>query len=266
MRKSRIGLAILSLIMVFALAFMQVSAAAPAPKVETITVSAAASLKDSLTEIQKQFEADNKNIQLQFNFGASGTLSKQIQEGAPVDLFMAADTKSVADLDAKNLVVKKSIKNLLANEIVLLVHKDYKDRIKSLNDLSKEGARNIALGTPESVPAGAYAKESLTYYNLWPTVSGKVVYGKDVKQVMTYVESGNAMAGIVYSTDAKLAKNSVVAQVIPAASHKPILYASAVISNSKHQVAAQKALDYMSQSKAQEIFKKYGFTIVTAEK
>lgn len=229
---------------------------------ETITVSAAASLTTGLTEIQKQFEASNQNIKVQFNFGGSGALKKQIIEGAPVDLFIAADTKSIDDLNAKSLIVQKSKINILGNDLVLLVRNSSKDSVKTIKDLVKSSVDYISLGTPESVPAGAYGKESLTFYKLFEPLSPKLVYGKDVKQVMTYVETGDAAAGFVYATDAKLAKDSFVAQILPAESHSPILYSAAIIANSTHEKSAQQFLDYLTEEDAQAIFEKYGFTLL----
>ena len=259
---------ILSFSLLCAMAFFLLTLQTPALAVtkaaepETITISAAASLKDSLTEVQKQFEASNKNIKLQFNFGGSGALKKQIEEGAPADLFIAADVKSLNDLDSAGLILPKSKCNLLGNDLVLIVNNDYKKKIKSIKDLSNEDFKFISVGTPESVPAGAYAKESLSYYKLWEPLTPKFVFGKDVKQVLTYVESGDAQAGFVYATDAKLAKNSTVCLTLTNKSHSPILYSTGIIKATKYQGSSEKFLTYLKQKKAQDIFKKYGFTVL----
>lgn len=238
---------------------VQLAFAAPT---QTVTISAAASLKESLTEIQKKFQAQNKNIKLQINYGASGTLQKQIENGAPVDLFLSADKKNVDELSAKSQVEKKSIKNILSNTVVLLVNKSHSNTIKSVNDLTKSSVKRISVGSPEFVPVGIYTKQSLQYLKVWDKVKGKIVYGKDVKQVLTYIESGNVAAGFVYGSDAKTAKKSVVKQVLSSKSHKPIIYTGAVISSSKQKAAAQKFLTYLSTKENQSIFKKYGFASV----
>lgn len=226
---------------------------------KSITISAAASLKESLTEIQPKFEKD-KNVKLTFNFGASGTLQKQIEQGAPADVFISAGQQQMDNLEKKNLIDKSSRKNLLNNTLVLLVSKDYKDKVKSISDLANIDAK-IAMGETTSVPAGQYGKESLEKLQLMDKVKDKVVYAKDVKQVVKYVESGEVAAGIVYKSDATGLKNSSIAQVIDESTHKPIVYPEAIVTATKEKEAAKEFLDYLNNSSSKETFKKYGFVV-----
>ncbi|WZL73841.1 molybdate ABC transporter substrate-binding protein [Clostridiaceae bacterium 35-E11] len=226
---------------------------------QEITVSAAASLMEALTEIQPQFEKES-GVKLTLNFAASGTLRKQIEEGAPVDLFISASQKHMDGLENKNLLDQNSRKNILKNQLVFIVAKDSLDKIKNISDTTRENIK-ISIGEPESVPAGQYAKESLAYLNLWDQVKAQCVYAKNVKQVVNYVESQEIDAGIVYRSDATVLKNSEVIQVLEEASHKPIVYPAAIIASSKNKDAANKFSAYLSTKEAQKSFEKYGFDI-----
>lgn len=231
-------------------------------KVEkNITISAAASLKDALNEIKPKYEEKN-GTKLTYNFGASGTLQKQIEEGAGVDIFISAGAKQMDDLVSKNLMDKDTKNNLLKNQLVLIVSSDYKDKIKTVNDILNNDVK-ISVGEPASVPAGQYAKDSLTKLNIWDKVSPKIVYGKDVTQVATYVEKGEAAAGIVYKSDTVGLKNCSITQTFDETLHKPILYPEAIVSSSKNKEEAKKFLEYLNSEEAKSIFKKYGFETVS---
>lgn len=228
---------------------------------KNITICAAASLKEAFDEIKPKFEQE-KGIKLTYNFGASGTLQKQIEEGAPADVFVSAGKKQMDALEGKKLIDKDSKKDLLANKLVLIVPNEYKDKIKTVSDLEGKDVK-ISIGEPESVPAGQYAKESLTYLKLWDKLSNKVVYAKDVKQVVAYVEKGEVAAGLVYNSDATVLKSSSIAQVIDEKSHKPIVYPEAVVTASKDKESAKAFLDYLNTDSSKQIFKKYGFDVNT---
>lgn len=228
---------------------------------KNITISAAASLKDALNELKPKYEQKN-NVKLTLNFGSSGTLQKQIEQGASVDIFISAGMKQMDDLNAKNLIDKDTKKNLLKNKLVLIVSNDYKDKIKSINDVINNDVK-ISVGEPASVPAGQYAKETLTNLNQWDKISSKIVYGKDVTQVATYVEKGEAAAGIVYNSDTISLKNCSIVQIFDEKLHKPILYPEAVISSSKNKDEAKKFLEYLNSEDAKATFKKYGFETVS---
>lgn len=260
MKKSVLVLTILSAVLVFAGCSQKPVATAPQ---KTITVSAAASLQKAMTEIEPAFEKE-KGIKITFNFGSSGTLQKQIEQGAPTDVFISAGKSQMDALQTGNLIDKESRKNLLTNKLVLIVPNDKKDKIKTAEDLVNN-AEKISIGEPKSVPAGQYALDSLTYLKLWDKLSSKVVYAKDVEQVVTYVEKGEVTGGFVYNSDAAAAglKNSSVVQVMDEKSHKPIVYPEAIITSSKDKVSAKAFIDYLSTDTVKKIFEKYGFGVST---
>ncbi len=226
-------------------------------KEEIIIVSAAASLKKSLDEIAENYKKENPDVVLNINYGGSGTLEKQIAEGAPVDLFISAAKKNMDNLDGKNLIVKESRKDLLKNTLVLIVPNTHKEKIEKLDDVKK--AEKIALGELATVPAGKYGKQALEKLNFWKEVEKKAVFQKDVTAVLNIVELGEVDAGIVYATDAKKAKNSFVAGEFPSDSHDPIVYPAAVVTAAKNKEGAEKFLKYLESEKAKEIFTKNGF-------
>jgi molybdate transport system substrate-binding protein len=176
-----------------------------------------------------------------------------------VDIFISADTKNVKKLNDKNLIDKNSIQDIATNQLVLVEYTGNSYKVKNLNDLPKDAVARVCLGTLGSVPAGDYAKETLTYYNLWDKVSKKIVYAKDVTTVLNYVKLGNADVGFVYLTDAKKKSDAIVKQVISNESHSPIVYEGAIISSTKSADADKKFMDYLKGTRAQIMFGKYGF-------
>lgn len=225
-------------------------------KVE-LTVSAAVSLQDALNDIKKSFEKENANVEVHYNFGASGALQQQISQGAPVDLFFSAAGDKFDKLIEDDLIEEKNGIDLVGNDLVLVVPKDSKKEIGSLEDLTK--ADKISIGTPESVPAGQYAKQTLENMNLFKEMEDRLVYAKDVRQVLTYVETGNVDAGLVYKTDAL---NSSKVEVIAAAQgdlHDPIIYPVGMINNLDHAKEAKLFYDYLQTEASMKTFEKYGF-------
>ncbi|WP_333871585.1 molybdate ABC transporter substrate-binding protein [Desulforamulus putei] len=222
-----------------------------------LTISAAASLKDAALELKELYGKQHANVTIAYNFGASGTLQKQIEEGAPVDMFISAGQKQMDELAVKGLIVDGSRKDLLGNELVLVARKDSK--IAGFEDLAKPEVGKVSIGTPESVPAGKYAQEALTTMKLWDALQPKLVLAKDVWQVLTYVETGNADAGLVYRSDAITAKESKIVTPAPASSHKPIVYPMAILRNTKQQKAAEEFASFLASEEAAKVFEKYGF-------
>lgn len=226
----------------------------------TITVSAAASLKDVMTEIKKSYEMENKADNLVFNFGGSGSLQQQIENGAPVDIFISAAQKQIDELDKKNLLVKISKVNLLKNEVVLIAPINSKILIKNYKDLINSNVVSIGIGEPKSVPAGQYSMEIFSKLGISEKVSSKLVYGKDVRTILSWVETGNVDAGIVYKTDAISSNKVKVVSTAPKDSHTPVIYPAAIVSDSKFQNESKKFLKFLKSKKAVDIFVKFGFT------
>ncbi len=226
-----------------------------------LIISAAASLKDSMSDIEAKYAEVNPDAKLTFNFGGSGTLQQQIEQGAPADLFISAGKSQMDALVEKDLMVKESVSFLLANDLVLAVGTENSE-IQNIEDLTKETVLQIGIGTPESVPAGKYAKEALNSLGFWDTLQPKFVMAKDVSQVLNYVETGNTEAGIVYKSDALRSEKAKIVATFPADSHAPIIYPAGIVSATKNQEATEEFLEFLHGPEAQEIFAQYGFNKV----
>lgn len=237
----------------------EVEKATPAEKVETVelTVSAAASLQNALEDLQKTYEADNENIKIVYNFGGSGALKQQIEQGAPVDIFFSAAEDKFDELVDAGSIDEAQGMDLLANELVVVVPKNNEKDIQSFEDLTK--ADKIALGTPESVPAGKYGVETLENMDLWTEVEPKVVYAKDVRQVLTYTETENVDAGLVYNTDALISDKVATIATAAADTHTPIIYPVGVIKDTKHTAEAADFYKFLQSEEAMKVFEQYGF-------
>lgn len=226
-----------------------------------LTVSAAASLKDAMEAIKPMYVQEKPDVAITYNFGSSGSLQQQIEQGAPVDVFISAAAKQMDSLQEKGLIINETRQDLLTNRMVLIVPKD-NSNIKSFGDLTTNTVQKVALGEPESVPAGKYAKEALISLNLFEKVDAKAVYGKDVRQVLNYVETGNVEAGVVYETDAKTSDRVQIVEVAPPSSHAAIVYPIAVVKESPRQNEAKEFVQFMFTPQAKTVFKEYGFTTV----
>ncbi len=231
-----------------------------AKKTELI-IAAAASLKDVTADIENVYEEKNKNIDLVFTYGGSGSLQQQIEQGSPTDVFISAGSKQMDALDDKSLLLDGTKEDLLTNKVVLITPKDKTD-LKSFEDLNSDKVSQIGFGEPRTVPVGEYTEEVLSSLGVLDSIrnSGKVVYAKDVKEVLTWVETGNIDAGVVYETDAKISDSVNIVCEAPEGSHKEILYSVAVIKDSKNINEAQEFLSFLNSDEAKTIFKEYGFT------
>ncbi len=242
-----------------ALVFWKTALPATAAPAE-ITVFAAASLTDALQEIAAAYEKATGD-KVVFNFAASSALARQIQEGAPADLFFSADEAKMDDLEKRGLLAKGTRRSLLSNTLVIVVPADSGLTIASPADLAASKVRALALAEPQSVPAGIYAKEWLKSQKLWSRVIDKVIPTENVRAALAAVESGNVSAGIVYKTDAGISKKVKVVYEVPAAGGPKISYPLAVIAESKRQEAAHKLLEYLESPPALDVFRRYGFLV-----
>jgi molybdate transport system substrate-binding protein len=223
-----------------------------------IFVSAAVSMKDALTEIQGVYEGNDPNIKLRYNFGGSGALQKQIEQGAPADIFLSAGKSQMDALESKGLIIPESRSNLVGNQLVLIVPLN-SSKVNRPEDLIRGDIIKVAMGSPESVPAGKYAKETLNFLQLWNPIQPKLVYTEDVSQVLRYAETGNVDAGIVYQSDAKSSNKVRVVTVFSNDSHSPIEYPIALLKNGSNKKEAEDFLKYLKSSEAKKVFEKYGF-------
>lgn len=249
-----------SILVLSACADKDAAARQSAKKVE-LTVSAAASMTEALNELKTMFETEHPGVALFFNYGASGALQQQIEQGAPADLFISAAAKNMDALADKGLIAEGQTANLLSNELVVVIPNEEGAgaSIASLQDLQQDSVSTIAIGIPESVPAGAYAQEALTNAQLWDKLQTKTVQAKDVKQVLQYVETGNADAGFVYKTDALSSETVQIAFEVDPAGYSPILYPVGLLKDSEHPEEAMELYAFLQSRAAMDVFKKYGF-------
>ncbi len=228
----------------------------PTANVE-LYVLAAASLADAMKELTPQYESSHPGQKLVISYGSSGTLQKQIEQGAPADVFISAAAKQMDSLVEKKLIETHA--DLVTNKLVLITPKDSKANISGFVNLTDDAIKKIAIGQPESVPAGMYAKETLTNLGIWEKVQSSLVFAKDVRQVLSYVETGNVDAGIVYQTDAATSDKVTVAATAEESSHAPIVYPIGVIKDSKHLQEARELYDWLNKPEVIDVLVKYGF-------
>ncbi|WP_442599013.1 molybdate ABC transporter substrate-binding protein [Neobacillus sp. D3-1R] len=226
----------------------------------SLTVSAAASMQEALTQVKEMYETNHKDVTIYFNFGSSGALKQQITQGAPVDLFFSASKDQFDELVKNGHISKEDSVDLIGNELVLIQNKN-KDslKLKDISGLTNNSISKIAIGTPETVPAGEYTKETLENLQLWDNLKNKMVFAKDVRQVLTYVETGNVDAGFVYKTDALISKKVEITGVAQAGDHSAIIYPLGVIKNSKQKEEAKSFYKFLQSDQALKIFQEYGF-------
>ena len=226
---------------------------------EDLTVSAASSLTNAFNEIAKAFEQVHPGTKVLLNFGASGQLLQQIARGAPVDVFASADEETMDRAQQQSLVVSDSRATFAANKLVLIVPADSPLQLSGLADLAGAKVRRIALGNPDSVPVGHYAKDALTAAGLWDKLSNKIIYTQNVRQSLDYVSRGEVDAGFVYLTDVATAARKVrSAMQVP--SHQAVLYPIAVVRGSRDERRAADFIAFVRSKKGHSILDKYGFS------
>jgi len=223
-------------------------------------VSAAISLTNAFEEIAKRFQEKYKSARVLFNFGGSGDLARQIIGGAPVDVFASASPKDMDDLDKMNMLLKDTRTDFAGNRVVLVVPANATLNLSSFNDLKRGEIKRIAIGNPQSVPAGRYSEEVLKYFNLMDGVKDKLIFAGNVRQVLDYVARGEVDAGMVYSTDAAIKADRVkIAIEASEQSHKPVVYPIAVIKGSKKEIPGKEFISFVVSQEGKQIMKKYGF-------
>jgi molybdate transport system substrate-binding protein len=237
--------------------------AALAEEAKSLTVFAAASLKGSLDKAAALYQSKT-GVKVAISFAASSALAKQIEAGAPADIFLSADLKWMSYLVGKGLVKKEQVVKLLGNRLVLVGSPDFEKPLTIGKDFPLAealGDGRIAMGEPKSVPAGKYGREALEHYGVWKAVEPKVAAADNVRAALQLVARGEAPLGIVYETDAKAEAGVKVVGVFPEESHAPIIYPIAPVAASTN-ASAQGFLSFLNGADAQAIFKQAGFTIL----
>ena len=224
-----------------------------------LTISVAASLTGTIEPLEADYQRTHPQVEFRNNFGGSGMLARQIEQGAPVDLFLSAAAGPVNELVAKGLVGPRQSHILLRNTLVLIAPRDA--HLGSIEQLASREVRRVAIGDPASVPAGQYGMQTLAAAGLAESVRDKLVFSKDVRQVLAYVETGNVDAGFVYATDAAQSARVRVVATAPEASHDPIVYPIAVLAQSPHASEAGQFAAFLASAEAARVFASRGFTV-----
>jgi molybdate transport system substrate-binding protein len=232
----------------------------PALRATEINAFAAASLTEGLKQIASAYERESGD-RILFNFAASSLLARQIEEGAPADIFFSADELKMDALEAKGLIRSETRLSRLSNSLVIVVAKEGGADIATPQGLASDKVKRIALGEPATVPAGIYAREYLQKKNLWTAVRQKVIPTENVRAALAAVEAGDVEAGIVYKTDAAIAKKVKIAYEVPAADAPTISYPMAVLKHAKAKEASERFMEYLKSKKAARIFERFGFIV-----
>ena len=206
------------------------------------------------------FEEQYPGVTVEGTYDSSGKLQTQIEEGLEADVFMSAAVKQMKALDEEGLIASDTMVDLLENKIVLIVPAGSDSKIDSFEKIGD--AESIALGDPESVPAGQYAKEALTNLNVWDGIQDKVSFGTNVTEVLNQVTAASADAGIVYATDAASMadKVEVVAEAPEGSLSEKVIYPVAVVKGTAHEEVAKEFVAFLQTDKAITVFEEYGFS------
>lgn len=221
-------------------------------------ISAAASLTDAMDEIKPLFEEEN-NVELKFNFAGSGKLAQQIQQGAPVDVFISANENWMDTLIDENLIREETRVDVTGNKLVLITGSGSSIDYNSFEEIEVADVDQIAIGNPESVPAGEYTEAVLKAIDKWSELENKFVFAQDVRQVLTYVETGNADIGFVYESDAMSTEQVKVLAESDPTMHDAIIYPGAISADSEHEDKGKLFIEFLTSDEGQEILSKYGF-------
>ena len=222
-----------------------------------LNISAASSTKEVMEKVKLEYEKANNDVELIINYGGSGALQQQIEQGAPCDIIISAGDKQVNELRKKELLIEESIADLVKNELVLIAPSS--SNITSITDLLNKEVVHIAIGEPNSVPVGEYAKQATENLNIYNDIKDKMVYAKDVKEVLAWVRSSNSEAGFVYYTDTLNNEKIKIVERIDSKTHKPITYPIAIIKNSKKIEECKEFQTYLLSQSGQVIFKEFGY-------
>jgi molybdate transport system substrate-binding protein len=226
---------------------------------QELVLSVAVSMKEAVEEVGRRF-ADARGMTLRYNFGASGELQKQIEAGAPVDVFVSAGTRQMDELERQGLLVPGTRRVFAGNVLIAVKPMDVGLDLAGPSDLLDRRVLRIALGNPKTVPAGQYAEESLRALGMWDRLRPRFVYGENVRQVLDYVSRGEVQVGIVYATDALTRPGRVrLAFPFPEDTHSPIVYPAAVVKGGRHPDAARAFLDILAGAEGQAVIRRLGF-------
>jgi len=243
-----------------ALVILLLLAAVSSVQAQDVTLSVAISMKDVVGELGRGFMAARPGVTLRYNFGSSGELQKQIEGGAPVDLFISAAERQMDELEKKGLVVSQSRRIFARNVLTVIKPADSKIDITKSADLLDARVTRIVIGNPKTVPAGQYSEESLKALGIWDRLQPKLVFSENVRQALDYVARGEVDAGFVYTTDAATRRSHVKEAFRPAEdTYRPVVYPAAVVAGAKQAALAQAFLDLLASRDGQATLARFGF-------
>lgn len=222
-----------------------------------LLISTASSLTEVMGKMEEEFQMVEPDIELSFNYGSSSKLRSQIEQGAPADLFLSASEKDMDMLQSQQLIESESVVPFAENRLVLASLEEFLETA-DFAEVILNTEETIAVGEPDSVPLGDYTKQVLASQDLWEPLEGHLIYAKDARQVVTYIESGNAELGIIYSSDAIISREITGTLEVPG-QMDPVVYPGAVVAASQKQQAATAFLEFVKGPKGQAILEEYGF-------
>jgi molybdate transport system substrate-binding protein len=227
---------------------------------EEMVLSVAVSMKEAVEEVGRTFASSRPGLVLRYNFGSSGDLQKQIEAGAPVDIFISAAQRQMDELEKGGFIVPASRRVFARNVLIVIKPADSRIDITRPGDLLDARVRRIVIGNPKTVPVGQYSEESLRALGLWERVQPKLVFSENVRQALDYVVRGEADAGFVYGTDAATrAANVKEAFRPPEDTYRPVVYPAAVVATSRRRALAQSFLDLLTGRDGQATLARLGF-------
>jgi molybdate transport system substrate-binding protein len=227
---------------------------------QELTLSVAISLKEVTEELGHSFVAARPAVTLRYNFGSSGELQKQIEAGAPVDVFLSAAPRQMDELEKQNLIVTASRRAFARNVLTVIKPADSRIDIVKPADLLDVRIARIVIGNPKTVPVGQYAEESLRALGLWDRLRSRLIFAENVRQALDYVARGEVDAGFVYATDAAVRARGVKEAFRPPEdSYRPVVYPGAVVAGSRHPGIAQALLDLLGGPLGRTVLARFGF-------
>ena len=227
---------------------------------QEVTLSVAISMKEVVEELGRRFMAARPGVTLRYNLGSSGELQKQIEAGAPIDLFISAAPRQMDELEKKGLVLAATRRVFARNVLTVVKPADSRIDLSKPSDLLDPRVTKIVIGSPKTVPVGQYAEESLRALGLWERLQAKLVFAENVRQALDYVARGEVDAGFVYTTDAATRAKQVKEAFRPAEdTYRPILYPVAVVAGAKHPAIAEAYVDLLLSRDGQAVLARFGF-------
>ena len=227
---------------------------------QELTLSVAISMKEAIETIGRDFAARQAGVTVRYNFGASGDLQKQIEAGAPIDVFVSAATRQMDELEQKALILSDTRRAFARNGLVVVTPADSGRDLTTVADLLDARVTRVAIGNPKTVPAGQYAQESLKAVGAWDRLGPKLVFAENVRQVLEYVARGEVDAGFVYTTDVPTAGPRVREAFRPGEdTYPPVVYPIAVVAGSRQTALARAFVERVTGPEGQAVLRRLGF-------